>query len=68
MIQEFIVDEDRASPPFPAFFALNMLVGTEEGDAYTESEISGWMKDAGLIDIVRKDTSNRSALIIGYSA
>lgn len=65
VVQEFIVDEDRTSPPFAAMFSLNMLVATEEGDTYTENEVRGWMQKAGLSDIVRKDTDVGTALIIG---
>lgn len=65
VVQDFIMDEDRTGPPFGALFALNMLVGTECGDTYTESETAGWMKDAGLRDIERKDTKFRTALIVG---
>jgi SAM-dependent methyltransferase len=65
VIQEFIVDETRTSPPFSAFFALNMLVNTDAGDTYTESEMREWMKAAGLVKITRKDTSAGSGLIIG---
>jgi hypothetical protein len=28
-----------------------MLVGTAQGDTYTEKELRGWMQDAGLSDI-----------------
>lgn len=68
VVQEFIIDEDRTSPPFSAFFALNMLVATEHGDTYTEAEIKKWMENAGLKDIVRKDTSYQSAVLVGYKA
>jgi 3-hydroxy-5-methyl-1-naphthoate 3-O-methyltransferase len=65
VVQEFIVDEDRTGPPFSALFALNMLVGTESGDTYTESEVRGWMEEAGLRRIMRTDTDFGTTLIIG---
>ena len=55
VIREFILEEDRTAPPFAALFALNMLVGTEHGNAYTESEYRTWMEDAGLGDFTRAD-------------
>jgi len=66
VIQDFIPNEDRTAPPGPVFFALNMLVGTPEGDTFTESEIRGWLEEAGFADIKRIDppTAN-STLIIG---
>lgn len=68
VIAEFLVDEDRAGPPLGTLFALNMLVGTEAGDTYTESEITGWMKAAGLSDFVRIDTDFDASLILGRKA
>ena len=64
VIQEFVPDEDRAGPQFAAFFALNMLVGTPAGDAYTESEIGSWLRAAGLRRVARRDTAFDSALLI----
>jgi predicted O-methyltransferase YrrM len=63
-IQEFVVGEDRTGPQFAALFALNMLVGTPSGDAYTESEIGSWLKAAGLRRIRRRDTAFDSSLLI----
>lgn len=54
-IQEFVVDEGRTSPPQPVVFALNMLVGTEAGDTYTEREIRGWLSAGGFGTAKRVD-------------
>ena len=56
IVQDHIMDEDRVSPPGGAIFALNMLVGTTAGDTFTEAEVGGWMTDAGLSGITRKET------------
>jgi hypothetical protein len=42
-----------------------MLVGTPEGDTYTESEVRSWMTEAGFRSIVRKDTTFGTNLVIG---
>ena len=55
VIREFILDEDRTAPPFAALFAINMLVGTEQGNSYTEGEYRTWMTEAGLGTIIRPD-------------
>lgn len=55
VVQEFVIDENRASPPQAAMFSLNMLVGTPAGDTYTEREIRAWLEDAGFVDIRRID-------------
>lgn len=65
VIQDFIMDEGRMNPSFGAFFALNMLVATDSGDTYTESEVRAWLEEAGFTDIKRKDTEFGTALIIG---
>lgn len=64
-IQDFLLDPDRTTPPFAARFALNMLVTTRDGDAYTENEVRQWMRDAGLTDIQRHATGERHALLVG---
>jgi cyclopropane fatty-acyl-phospholipid synthase-like methyltransferase len=65
VVQDFLIDEDRSGPLQPALFALNMLVGTPSGDTYTESEVRGWMIEAGLRDISRLDTPIATNLVIG---
>jgi predicted O-methyltransferase YrrM len=68
VVQDFIMDEDRLSPAGGAVFALNMLVGTECGDTYTENEVRGWMEAAGLGGVTRKDTGAGTALVTGTKA
>ena len=55
VIREFILQEDRTAPLHAAIFALNMLVGTEHGNSYTEGEYRRWMEEAGLGSITRAD-------------
>jgi predicted O-methyltransferase YrrM len=63
VIREFILDPDRAGPPFAAIFALNMLVGTRRGNSYTEAEYRQWLMDAGCEQVTRPDP--KGELIIG---
>lgn len=65
VIQDFIMDEDRTAPAFGTLFSLNMLVGTESGDTYTEYEVRTWMEEAGLSEIRRRDTEIGTTLMIG---
>jgi SAM-dependent methyltransferase len=65
VVVDFMMDEDRTNPPMGALFALNMLVGTEAGDTYTESEVQSWMEEAGFSDIKRSDTEFGTSLIVG---
>ncbi len=64
VISDFIMDDDRIHPPFGAFFSLNMLVNTDSGDTYTESEVKGWLEQAGMTFVERKETRS-TGLIIG---
>ena len=65
VVQDFLVSEARDGPLLPTLFALNMLVGTPEGDTYTESEVRSWMTQAGCRSVVRKDTTFGTNLMIG---
>jgi hypothetical protein len=55
VVREFILQEDRTAPRFAALFAINMLVGTEHGNTYTEGQYRAWMQEAGLATITRPD-------------
>lgn len=45
---EFVPNEDRVSPPFPAAFALVMLATTQKGDAYTARDLDDIARMAGF--------------------
>lgn len=64
VVSDFIMNDDRLGPAFGAFFALNMLVNTPLGDTYTESEIKGWMENAGMTFLDRTD-QRATGLMIG---
>jgi hypothetical protein len=53
LIQEFILDDDRTAPLWPALFSLNMLIGTPSGQAYTQKELFQLASDAGLHGLIR---------------
>ena len=63
VVRDFLMNETRSGPLAPALFALNMLVGTPSGDTFTESEVRGFMADAGFRDLERKDTASASVLV-----
>jgi hypothetical protein len=48
VVVEFVVNEDRISPPYPAKFAFIMLGSTPGGDAYTERELEEMGHEAGF--------------------
>lgn len=46
-IQEFVMNNKKDGPLFPALFALNMLLGSDGGTAYSEKELCDMLTKAG---------------------
>ena len=65
IIHELVLDDTKTRPQFAALFSLNMLIGTQEGAAYSEAEYRAWLKESGFHDIKRIDLGYDSSLIIG---
>lgn len=67
MVQEFILNDEKSGPMFPALFSLNMLIGTKEGRAYSEQELRLMLENAGLSAIVRipLNMPNGTGIMIG---
>ena len=65
IIHEFVLDETRTRPQFAALFSLNMLIGTQEGSSYSESEYRAWLEDAGFKNIRKIDLESNSSIIVG---
>jgi SAM-dependent methyltransferase len=53
IIQDWIMNNDRTFPVSGAIFAINMLVGTEAGDTFTEQEVTEMLGTAGFTNITR---------------
>ena len=68
IIHDFFLHEAMDGPLFPTLFALNMLLGTDGGQAYSQGQVEAMLKDAGLHAIERLplDSPNDSGLLIGY--
>jgi hypothetical protein len=49
-IVEFVPNEDRVSPPIPAAFSLQMLGGTDSGEAFTFRDLDAMLAAAGFSD------------------
>jgi SAM-dependent methyltransferase len=66
IIHEFILDDHGSGPVYPALFALNMLLGTEDGATYSEAELKGMMATAGLdrIERLALPPQSRSGVLI----
>jgi len=55
IIQDWIMNNDRTEPTSGAIFAINMLVGTDGGDCFTEQEVSEMLATTGFKQICRKE-------------
>jgi predicted O-methyltransferase YrrM len=67
IVHDFILDYTMDSPLFPALFSLNMLLGTKDGQSYSEKQIKKMLADAGVKDMQRIpiQTPNDSGIITG---
>jgi 3-hydroxy-5-methyl-1-naphthoate 3-O-methyltransferase len=64
IITEFLLNEDKTGPLFPALFSLNMLKETGEGRAYTFSEISTWLNEIGFKDVRKEHLIGPHTMIV----
>jgi SAM-dependent methyltransferase len=67
IIHDFILNNSMDGPLFPALFSLNMLLGTDSGQSYSEDQIKDMLADAGVKDMRRiaVQSPNDSGLIVG---
>jgi SAM-dependent methyltransferase len=64
-VLDYIMNDDRTAPLAGAIFAINMLVGSDEGTTYTEKEVKEWMAAAGLNKFGLTDAGEGNSLLIG---
>ncbi len=67
LVHEFILDDTRDAPLFPALFSLNMLLGTTSGQAYSQQEVVSMLSTGGIQDVHRLDLElpNGAGVIAG---
>ena len=65
VIAEMVPNNSRTGPPFPIFFALNMLLNTQMGDTWTLAEFRAWLKAAGFARIEALEVGTHSPVILG---
>ena len=70
VILDMIPNDERSGPPFPLFFALNMLVNTTAGDTYTFGEYRQWLNEAGFgrLETATSGRTRRRSLRPGRSS
>lgn len=70
LVQEFILNDAKDGPTFPALFSLNMLLVTSSGQSYSEGELRRMMEEVGLSGIRRLviDLPNGAGILAGTVA
>lgn len=63
----FFDDESKRTPAFTVYFALNMMLTSDEGSAHAKTEMAAWMSAAGFgnIDIRELPKPNPHTLLLG---
>ncbi|CAB1059995.1 O-methyltransferase [Olavius sp. associated proteobacterium Delta 1] len=66
IIHEFILNNNMDGPLFPALFSLNMLLGTDSGQSYSEQQLTDMLLAAGVKNIRRipLNSPNDSGLLV----
>jgi len=67
-IPEYLVNEERTGPPMGLFFAINMLVNTDEGDTFSYEEISQWLQEAGFTNPRKIEPGGPAAVVVAQKA
>jgi ubiquinone/menaquinone biosynthesis C-methylase UbiE len=67
-IHEFLLDDSRTQPLTAALFAVHMLVMTAAGRTYSGTEVAGWLREHGLVDIAVRQVSDDTGVVEGRRA
>jgi hypothetical protein len=63
IIAEFVLAEDRTSPPFAAAFNFLALVASEAGETHTYGEYRRWLEEAGFVDVGHSPLRGPTSLV-----
>jgi ubiquinone/menaquinone biosynthesis C-methylase UbiE len=63
-VQEFLVNKERTGPVNGLFFAVNMIVNTQEGNTWSFEEIGAWLEEAGFSNPRLLESPGPSPLIL----
>jgi SAM-dependent methyltransferase len=66
VIQDYLINDNRISPEFQALHNLNLLVTTESGNVYTETDMWMMLKESWFSNFRRIDTEFGTSIIFGY--
>ncbi|HEX3661767.1 MAG TPA: methyltransferase [Acidobacteriaceae bacterium] len=63
-IAEFLVNKERTGPVSGLFFAVNMIVNTQEGNTWSFEEIGAWLEEIGFRNVRSLPAPGPSPLIL----
>ena len=64
VIQDWIMNDAKTQPIQGAIFAINMLVGVEGGNCYSENEVKTWLSNAGFTDFTKVELESGIGQVI----
>ena len=68
IIQDWIMNNDRTLPVSGAIFAINMLVGTDAGDCFTDEEVTDLLHSAGFKNVSKQEFESGLGQVIAQKA
>ena len=63
IIRDFLLNSQKTAPLIGTLFAVNMLVNTERGNAYSFKEMKAWLAKTGFTQIRRRPLEGRMLII-----
>jgi len=63
IIRDFLLNSRKTGPLIGTLFAVNMLINTERGNAYSYKEMKAWLTAAGFKHIRRRPLEGRMLII-----
>ncbi len=66
----FFDDDTKRTPPFAVYFALNMMLTSDDGSAHARTEMARWMRDAGFsaVEVRELPKPNPHTILVGTKA
>lgn len=67
LIHDFILDDTKDGPEFPALFSLNMLLAGNGGRSYSRQELFEMLEEAGIVEVQHHPfrAKNDSSIVYG---
>lgn len=67
IVHDFFLNDRQDGPLFPALFSLNMLLGTDSGQSYSEGQVAEMLTDTGVRNVRRIPVTlpNDSGILTG---